>query len=63
MGVTFDAPWSVGECERMNLHAPKRIPTLGVGVLMDSRIFRVPFQGSKHIGLISSLYHWKDIEL
>jgi len=34
MGVTFHAHGSVGECEGMNPHS------LGVEVLMDSRIFR-----------------------
>jgi hypothetical protein len=29
---------------------------------MDSRIFREKLQGSKPIGLKSSLYHWKSIE-
>jgi hypothetical protein len=23
MGLTFHAPWSVGECEGMNFHTPK----------------------------------------
>jgi hypothetical protein len=58
---TFHAPGSVGECEGMNLHNPKWPPTLGVGVSMDSWIFRKWFQGSKTIGLKSSLYHWKDL--
>ncbi len=31
---------NVGECEGMNLHTPKRAPTLGVGVMVDSWIFR-----------------------
>jgi hypothetical protein len=35
---------------------------LGVGVPMDSQIFRAQLQGSKPIGLKNSLYHWKDIE-
>ncbi len=39
-GVTSHAPRSVGECEGMNLHIPKWARTLGVGVLMDSQIFR-----------------------
>jgi hypothetical protein len=63
VGVTFDVPWSVGECEGMDPHAPKWTPTLGVGVSMDSWIFGAPFQGSKHIGLKSSLYHWKALEI
>jgi hypothetical protein len=35
--VTSHVPWSVGECERMNLHTPKWALILGVGVPMDSR--------------------------
>jgi hypothetical protein len=35
---------------------------LGVGVPMDSRMFRKRLQGSKPNRLRSSLYHWKDIE-
>jgi hypothetical protein len=38
---------SVRECERMNLHTPKWAPTLGVGIPMDSQIFREKFQGLK----------------
>ncbi len=34
--VTFHVLKSVGECEGLNLHIPKRAPNLGVGVLMDS---------------------------
>jgi hypothetical protein len=49
----------VEKCERMNLHTPKWAPTLGVGVSMDSWIFRKQLQGSKPIGLKSYLYHWK----
>jgi hypothetical protein len=58
-GVTFHALESVGDCEGMNLHTPKWTPTLGIGVLMDSLIFREWLQGSKPIGLKSSFYHWK----
>jgi hypothetical protein len=51
------------ECRRMwgnsFPHTTKWAPTLGVGVLMDSRIFREWLQGSKPIGLRSSLYRWK----
>jgi hypothetical protein len=35
-GVTFHAHGSVGKCEGMNLHTPKWVPTLGVGISMDS---------------------------
>jgi hypothetical protein len=59
LGVTFHAPGSVGECEGMNFHSPKWAPTLGVGIPMDSWIFRMWLQGPKFIGLKSSLYHWK----
>jgi len=31
---------SVRECEGIDLHTPKAIPTLGVGVLVDSQMFR-----------------------
>jgi hypothetical protein len=51
----------MGECEGMNLHIPKWTPTLGVGVPMDSRIFKENSQGSKPIGLKLYLYHWKDL--
>jgi hypothetical protein len=34
---------SARECEGIDLHIPKGIPTLGVGVPMDFRIFRVQF--------------------
>jgi hypothetical protein len=40
-------------------HNPKWVPTLGLGVPMDSQIFRRWLQGSKFIGLKSSLYYWK----
>ncbi len=46
----------------MNPHTLKWAPILGVGVLMDSRIFKEQFQGSKHIGWKISLYHWKVLE-
>jgi hypothetical protein len=39
-GVTSCAPGSVGECEGMNPHTPKWTPTLGVGIPMDSQIFK-----------------------
>jgi hypothetical protein len=60
-GVTFHAPESVRKCEGMNRHTPKWAPTLGVGVQMDSWIFNEQLQGSKPIGLRSSLYHQKDL--
>jgi hypothetical protein len=60
-GVTSHAPGSVGKCEGMNPHTPKWAPTLGVGVLMDSQVFRERLQGPKPIELKNSLYHWKDL--
>jgi len=39
-GVTFHAPGSVRECEGMNPHTSKWALILGVGVSMDSWIFR-----------------------
>ncbi len=48
MGVTFRAPRSVKECEGMNPHNPKGIPTLGVGILLDPQIFRERLQGQIH---------------
>jgi len=50
-------PGSARECEGMGLHTPKGTPTLGVGVPMDSRMFRERLQGSKQNGLKKSLYH------
>jgi len=55
-------PGSEGKCERMNVHIPKGASTLGVGILVDSRIFKDRLQGLKPIGLKSYLYHWKAIE-
>ncbi len=57
--VTSHVLGSVGECEGMNPHIPKRAPILGVGVSMDSQTFKEQFQGSKLIGLKICLYHWK----
>jgi hypothetical protein len=48
---------SAGKCEGMNLHTPKGVSTLRVGVLVDSQIFKEQLQGSKLNGLKSSLYH------
>jgi hypothetical protein len=60
-GVTFHALRSVGECEGMNPHTPKWGPTLGVGVPVDSWVFKERLQRSKPIGLKSSLYHRKTL--
>jgi hypothetical protein len=38
---------------------PSELPFLGIKVPMDSRIFIKRLQGSKFIGLNSSLYNWK----
>jgi hypothetical protein len=54
-GVTSHAPKSIGECEGMNPHTPKCVPILGVGVPMDSQIFKERLEGSKPIGLKNSL--------
>jgi len=48
---------SVRDYEGVNPHTPKVTPTLGDGVLMDTRNFRERFQGSKLNGLWKSLYH------
>jgi len=50
-GVTPHAPGSVRKCEGMNPHTPKGVSTLGVGVPVDSQIFRWKLQGSKPNGL------------
>jgi len=49
----------VQESEGIDPHTPKGTPTLGVGVSVDSRIFKGRLQASKLNGLKSSLYHWK----
>ncbi len=54
--------WVVKKYEGMNPHTPKWTPILGVGVPMDSRIFRAQLQGLKPIALERCLYHWKAIE-
>jgi len=51
-------PKSAGKCEGMSSHIPKWIPTLRVGVPMDSQIFKKQFEGSKLIVLKIFLYHW-----
>jgi hypothetical protein len=45
----------------MNPHTPKWAPISGIGVPMDSRIFKEQLQGSKLIELKDSLYQWKVI--
>jgi hypothetical protein len=49
----------VREYEGVNPHTPKATPTLGDGVLVDSRNFKERLQGPKLHGLWRSLYHWK----
>jgi len=39
-GVTFHALGSVRKCEGMNLHTFKGAYTLGIGILLDSQIFK-----------------------
>jgi len=43
-GIRPHAPRSAKECERIDLHTPKVTPTLGVGVSVDSRMFRERLQ-------------------
>jgi len=45
--------------EGMNHHIPKGASTLGVGVLVDSRMFKERLKRLKINGLRSSLYDWK----
>jgi hypothetical protein len=40
LGVTLHALGSVRECEQVNLLIHKGVSTLGVGVSVDSRIFK-----------------------
>ncbi len=48
---------SVGECEGMSPHIPKWTPILGIGIVMDSQIFKENFEEPKLIRLKTSLYH------
>jgi len=45
------------KCERMNPHISKWMSTLGIWTPIKSQIFKEVFQGSKFIGIKSSLYH------
>ncbi len=56
-------PRSAKQCEGMNPHTPKGTPILGVGVSVDSLIFKEQLQGSKLIGLRHPLYHWKILRM
>jgi hypothetical protein len=40
LGVMPHAPGSVRECEGIDPYTPKATPTLGIGVLVDSRMFK-----------------------
>jgi hypothetical protein len=51
------APKSARECEGIDLHTPKGTPTLGVGISVDSRMFKKQLQGPKPNGLKSFLYY------
>jgi len=62
LGIMPHAHSSARKYEGIDPHAPKGTPTLGVGVLVDSRMSKKQLQGSKPNGLRSSLYHWKAIE-
>ncbi len=59
--VMTHVPGSARECEGIDPHTPKA-PPLGVGLPVDSQIFRARFQGLKPITLRNYLYHWKSIE-
>jgi hypothetical protein len=48
-GVTLHAPEGVGECEGLNSHTPRWVPTLRIGIPMESQIFR---------GLTRIKSHW-----
>ncbi len=50
---------SARECEGIDLHTPKAIPTLGVKVLVDFRMFKERLQELKPNGLKGFLYHCK----
>jgi hypothetical protein len=54
--------WEWNKVWRMNLHTPKGASTLGIGVVVDSQMFKEWLQGSKPNGLKSSLYNWNAIE-
>jgi hypothetical protein len=48
---------SESKCEGMNAHTPKGTSTLGVGVPVDSQMFKKRLQGSKPNGLRIFLYY------
>ncbi len=53
---------NVGECEGIGLRTPKGTPTLGVGVSVDSQMFKKRLQRLKPNKLRNVLYHSKAIE-
>jgi len=53
---------SKGKCEGMNPHTPKGPSTSGVGVPVDSWMFKEWLQGPKSNGSKSFSYHLKAIE-
>jgi hypothetical protein len=53
---------SARECEGIDPHTPKGTSTLGVGVLMDSQMFKERLKWSKPNELKNFLYNWKAIE-
>ncbi len=63
LGVTSETPVSEGECEGVRHHTPKATPTLGDGVVVDSRNVKERFEGSNLDGLWRSLYHWKALKV
>jgi len=42
-------PKNAKKCEKMSPHTPKWTPILGVGVPMDSQIFKERFEGSNSL--------------
>jgi len=56
------APGNVRECEGIDFHTPKGTPILGVGVPVDSWMFKERLHGLKLNGLKIYLYQWKAIE-
>jgi hypothetical protein len=63
LGVTLHAPRSAKSVREWTLTLPSELPLWELESRMGSRIFKAWLQGSKPIGLKSSLYHWKDIEM
>jgi hypothetical protein len=62
--VTFHVHGSVGKCEGMNPNTPKWVPTLGIRVMMNSRIIKWRLQGSKSLDwkipyTIGKLLKWR----